>query len=106
MRRVLRRPRAILDLIELAEHIGKADPDTADRFVTAADTSIAEIAQSPGLGSIWESAAPTRHELRWRPVAGFPRHLIFYFSSDDAIEVVRVLHSSRDLDRILNPGRG
>ncbi len=54
----------------------------------------------PGIGERRESRNPRLHGLRiWR-VEGFENHLIFYRPADDGIEIVRVLHGARDIDRI------
>jgi plasmid stabilization system protein ParE len=34
------------------------------------------------------------------PIHGFEKHLIFYRPLKDAVEIVRVLHASRDIRRI------
>ncbi len=57
------------------------------------------LADMPGMG------APREHGglkgLRMWPVRGFERHLIFYRPIEDGIEVIRVLHASRDLEGLL-----
>jgi plasmid stabilization system protein ParE len=35
----------------------------------------------------------------WR-ISGFPNHLIFYRPHQDRIEVVRVLHTKRDIESL------
>jgi len=43
----------------------------------------------------------SRSELRkWRK--GFSRYLILYRIQENAIEIVRILHGTQDIDRILN----
>jgi toxin ParE1/3/4 len=37
----------------------------------------------------------------WR-VRGFAKHLIFYRPIEDGIEVIRILHASRDLAAVLD----
>lgn len=36
---------------------------------------------------------------RWK-VKGFPNFLIFYRSTDEGVEIIRILHGARDLDAI------
>jgi plasmid stabilization system protein ParE len=38
------------------------------------------------------------------PVQGFPRYLIFYRSAEEGVEIVRVLHSSRDIGSLFEEG--
>ena len=53
------------------------------------------------MGERHESPHPRFAGLRvWR-IQGFPNHLIFYRPIDGGIEVVRVLHAARDIDRAL-----
>jgi len=35
------------------------------------------------------------------PVNGFRRQLIFYISTNETIEIVRLLHGARDVDSLL-----
>jgi toxin ParE1/3/4 len=53
------------------------------------------------MGEPRESANPRLASLRVWPIVGFPNHLIFYRPIDGGIEVIRVLHGARDVDRVL-----
>ncbi|WP_199348910.1 type II toxin-antitoxin system RelE/ParE family toxin [Microcoleus sp. FACHB-SPT15] len=44
--------------------------------------------------------------MRKWSVKGFEKHLIFYLSFDDYIEIVRILHAARDIEAILEPQEG
>jgi toxin ParE1/3/4 len=46
--------------------------------------------------------SPQLAELRCWPIRGFEKHLIFYLPKPDGIEVIRVLHGSRDIQAILS----
>lgn len=39
-------------------------------------------------------------DVRRTPINDFPRHLIFYRVSDDAVLILRVLHGARDLESL------
>ena len=55
----------------------------------------------PASASGGQTANPRLEGLRvWR-IQGFEKHLIFYRPVADGIEIVRVLHGARDLDRLL-----
>ena len=58
----------------------------------------------PGIGSPYETANPRLAGLRCVRISGFPRYLVFYRSLEENIEVVRVLHGSRDIKTILEEG--
>jgi toxin ParE1/3/4 len=57
--------------------------------------------------AMWErhqSTNPRLGGLRvWR-IEGFLNHLVFYRAVDGGIEVVRISHAARDIDRTLESG--
>jgi toxin ParE1/3/4 len=55
----------------------------------------------PGIGERWLSSNPRLGELRVSLIEGFERHLIFYRPKQDGVDIVRVLHGARDIDRVL-----
>jgi toxin ParE1/3/4 len=100
MKRILKRAAALQDLDNLAAFIGQDSPNAALRFLEAAEREFKSLAGMPGLGSIWESSNPQCAGLRMWPIPGFANHLIFYRETKKAIEVIRVLHASRDIESI------
>jgi hypothetical protein len=44
------------------------------------------------------------HGVRRTPVTGFEKYLIFYVQVPEGIKVVRVIHGSRDIERIFQSG--
>jgi toxin ParE1/3/4 len=64
--------------------------------IDALEHEIGQIGRSPRSGSLRFSYELEIPELRVRPVARFPS-LVFYVVGDGAIEVWRILHTSRDL---------
>ncbi|HWW15869.1 MAG TPA: hypothetical protein VN310_14505 [Candidatus Dormibacteraeota bacterium] len=38
--------------------------------------------------------------MRRMPIAGFPRHLIFYRAEEKEIRILRVVHGARDLESL------
>jgi plasmid stabilization system protein ParE len=65
------------------------------------ESTLVELARSPGSGSRFESLRPELTNLFFRRVAGFPNHLIFFFEHKGAIEVVRILHGAQDVGKEL-----
>ena len=55
------------------------------------------LAALPGIGHPWETDHPENQGVRWYPVKGFRRHLIFYRDNGNELELLRLLHSSQDL---------
>jgi toxin ParE1/3/4 len=101
-RTVIKLPRAESDLIGCYAYLGEeASIETADRFLTAVDKTLALIAKSPGIGASHQSSKPLLLGLRSLPVTKFKRYFLFYQTFDDRIELVRVLHGARDIRRVL-----
>ena len=102
--RIVQRPLAEQDVVEQALHIHQNNPAAAERFLVAFNRTVAALAVMPGIG------APREHGriegLRMWRVQGFARHLIFYREIANGIEVIRVLHSSRDLVAVLGEDPG
>lgn len=94
MPRVLKRPQAEVDLDDLWWSIAQDNPDAADRVLDAIDDRCTLLAQFPRLGTSRDELLPG---LRSSPVGSY---LVFYLPLPDGIEVIRVLHGSRDLDRL------
>lgn len=96
-------PAADADLDDQAAYLARnASLETALRFYAAAQATFEQIARSPGLGERRESTNPRLANLRVRRVEGFDAHLIFYHPAGGAIEIIRVLHGARDLDRLFS----
>ncbi len=95
-------PAADTDLDDQAAYLAReASLEIALRFYDAAAASFEQIARMPGLGERRQTANSRLEGLRvWR-IQGFEKHLIFYRTVADGIEIVRVLHGARDLDRLL-----
>src|SRR5258708_38855442 len=78
--------------------------DVADRFLQAADATLETLADMPESGI---AVATDRHELagmrRWQ-VKGFEKILLFYFPLRNGVDLIRVAHGSRDLERLFQEG--
>ena len=96
-------PAADRDLDEQAGYLGHAvGLEMALRFYDAAGDTFGQIARMPGMGERRESSDSRLAGLRvWR-IQGFTTHLVFYRQANGMVEIVRVLHSARDIDRILS----
>ena len=100
MPKVSKRPQALIDLAEQADYIAEDNLDRALRFLEAADATFQFLADNPALGSPCDFENPEAAGIRrWR-VRGFEKHLIFYRPTEDGVDIARVLHGSRDVERI------
>ena len=95
MARIVRRPRARQDLIEIWRYIADdfGEP-RADRYLRRLNDVISYLAQQPLMGR-------KRPEIREEGIRSFAAeaHVVFYMALEDGIEVVRVIHGSQDLER-------
>jgi toxin ParE1/3/4 len=97
MPRVYKRAAARRDLfshyIYLANNASLA---IADRFLSKAEATFAELARQPTIGA---QVMPQRLTLRglrkWR-VKAFRHFLVFYVPRADGVSIIRVLHSARN----------
>jgi toxin ParE1/3/4 len=89
--RVTRRPLAAADILDIWDYIAEDSLDQADRWVERLDEKLRLLATQPMMGRAREELAA---DLRSFP---FGRYVIFYAPVDDGIDVVRVLHSARDI---------
>ena len=105
-RRIAQRRQARIDAIEQAVAIAADNPGAADRFFEAFQQTLELLAEMPGMGAPRPYRAPDLQGLRMHPVRGFPRHLLFYRPLADGIELVRVLHGKRNIERLFQPEPG
>jgi len=98
-------PPAVRDLYELAERLRRVSGlETSRRFARASRLTFQRYADMPGLGERHDSVKPNLAQLRIGRVDGFGNHLVFYRPVDEGIEIVRVLHGARDVERALEEG--
>ncbi len=95
MPRVQKTVRAESDLEELWLYIASDNMQAADGLLDGIEAQCRLIATQPGMGRSRPELAPG---LRSFPVG---RYVILYQTLQDGIEIVRVLHSARDLDALL-----
>ena len=89
---IIKRPRAKIDLIEIWDYIADDSEARADTFIDRIDQKFRTLAQRPAIGRLRDELAA---DLRSFPVG---RYVIYYRSLPNGVEIVRVLHSARDLN--------
>lgn len=106
MSQVNKRPQVIRDLIELATYIAEDNLDASDRFLAAAEETFKQLGNMPGMGKPCEFSNPNLAEVRQQPIKKFRKYLVFYRISDIGVEIIRVIHSARDVEAILDEDLG
>lgn len=94
-------PAARTDLVDAYVFIARDNPSAGERFLDAAEQAFDLLAGMPRMGQAWVTSNQRLAGIRFWPIAGFEKHLVFYRPTDDGIEVIRVLHSARDIRSIL-----
>jgi toxin ParE1/3/4 len=100
-RRIFISPKASQDIDEHFTYISQTNLDAALGFFDAVRQTIARLASMPGLGSPYLVNNQSLLGLRKWAVKGFDNYLIFYLHQEEFLEVVRILHATRDLPTIL-----
>ena len=77
-------------------------PESAKRFRDRLRDTLNILLYMPEIGRMREFRNPELQGLRYFPVKDFNKYLVFYVPVDDGIQVIRVLHSARDIDHMLN----
>jgi len=99
--RIVQRRRARTDLLELVAWVAGENPPAALRLHESYDRTLDVLTEHPQLGRSYPSADPALHGMRVLPVQGFRKVLIFYRPTLDTVEIIRILHGSRDIPAVL-----
>ena len=91
---ILLRPRAKADLGEIWDYIADDSESRADVVIDSIEQKLNLLAEQPSMGRMREILSAG---LRSFPVG---RYVIFYRPLEDGIDVVRVLHGTRDLEAV------
>ena len=101
MGEIRKRLQVIRDLIDIATYIAENNLDNSDRFLFAAEETFQQLGQIPQLGKRCQFSNPRLQNIRQISVKGFRKYLVFYQVSGTDVEIIRVLHGSRDTETIL-----
>ena len=91
---ILKRPLAELDLLNIWDYIADDSPDRADDFLDRIESKLLTLAQNSGLGRQRPDLLPN---LRSFPIGNY---VVFYRQIEGGIDVIRLLHGSRDIEQV------
>lgn len=93
---------ATADITELADYfLAKAGVAVALRFVDHAERAFDRLLANPGIGAlVGLDELPYEDIRRWH-IDGFGSLMILYREVADGVEIVRVLHTARDIPALL-----
>jgi toxin ParE1/3/4 len=101
-RRLALKPQADRDLNNHFEHIARDNLEAAIRFYEAAFRAFDVLLTNPLIGPARDFENSQLKDIRIWLVKGFEKYLIFYRATNKLVEILRVLHASRDIDSILS----
>lgn len=85
------------DILETAKFIANDNPEAGRRYFQAVKKTTEFITSNPKIGR----QIIGHDNLRIWFVKGFEKHLIFYKIVNNELQIVRVLHSAMDYQRLL-----
>ena len=93
---IVKRPLARIDLAEIWDYIADDNEAEADAFVETIDKKFQALAAQPNMGRKRDELAERLRSL------AVGRYVIFYRPIPGGVEIIRVLHGSRDLDAVFH----
>lgn len=101
MRRLVLGQGALVDFEDIAEYIAEASQsrEAAETVIDKLYYRCDRLARLPG--TLGTARPELRHDLRSVPESGY---IIFFRYLDDALEIVNVLHGSRDIVSFYDTG--
>jgi toxin ParE1/3/4 len=101
MARVRLRPEVPDDLHSIYQYLGDKSPEVANRFLSVIKPTFDDLSRMPGKGSLKQYRARKLAGIRSWLVPTFRNYLILYRPIEEGIEVIAVVHGSRNLVRLL-----
>lgn len=102
--RIVLRREAEGDIDSISDYIAHDNIDAARRFRQMVKEDITSLAEMPGMGALREFPNPRLHGVRSWPIKHFRNYLIFYRPIERGIEVLRIIHGARDIERLFGGG--
>ena len=88
-------PQAVDDLFEIWSYIARDSLQAANRVESAVYNACTLLAEGPIRGRTREEI--TQLPLRFWTVQAFPNYIIVYDPQSDPLQIIRILHGSRDV---------
>lgn len=70
------------------------------RWRAAVNNAVDSLQTMPERGALWQTKRSSLKGVRWIPIVGFPKHMIFYRVDliRTTVLVLNVLHGARDIE--------
>lgn len=99
---IFKRPQAERDIEECFVYIAEDNLDVGVYFLVAVEDSLEQIARFPDIGKRRQFRDKRFEDVRMWHVKKYENYLIFYIASNDRIEIIRILHGSREIEDLFN----
>jgi plasmid stabilization system protein ParE len=90
------------EIIDQASYYREESPDSSLdlKWDHAVSQTLRSLLTMPERGARCNFQPPELREMRWLPVAGFPKHIVFYIfaAKKQFVRIVHVIHGARDLE--------
>lgn len=96
------RPVASQDIDEIVDYFVLESTQTAQDFISDLQGCFALLSENAQIGVQREYRAKALAGMRMFPLKKFSSYLVFYMADDQTIDIVRVLHGKRDIERLFN----
>ena len=96
MSRFVLTPAAEGDLLKIIEYLEGDNPNAVLKVVDALDQAMQRLAENSAIGHVRPDL--TNGDVRFWPVF---KYLVVYRPATKPLEIVRVLHGRRDIERLL-----
>ena len=93
---IRKRQRAVDGLVGRFEHIARANPGAAARFVDAVAATLERLEKMPSLGQRWGAPGTPAAELRCRAVKGIENYVLDYRPIPGGIEWLAIRHVAQE----------
>jgi plasmid stabilization system protein ParE len=92
-------PEAAADLFEIWSYIASDNTEAAERVEAAIYEACSFVAHAPLSGRVRKNL--TNRPVRFWTIQRFPNYIVVYRPDTRPLQVIRILHSKRDIPRIL-----
>lgn len=89
------------DLNLIWDFIAQDNVDAANRVIDKIVHSMEMLSKMPEMAQKRPKLSEIYPDLRMWPVNEFSKYLVFYVPIEDGILVIRILHSSRNIDELI-----
>lgn len=86
------------DIFEIARYYDELSDSASKKFYECLSQTIEMLCIHPELGEVFP-LNPWK-KIRFRMLASFPDHVVFYTANEEELLVLRVLHGSRDFHEL------